>query len=96
MRNLHGKKNYLCHTHNHSNTDTSSGANTRKGSQSSQVQSESMVEAMRIYEHGTKKIPKNDFEKDFSKLMKNSVFGKTMENVWKYRQHQIYDNWKVV
>ena len=44
-----------------------------------------MAKAIYWYEHRDKRKSENDFEKVFFWLIKNSVFGQTMENFWKHR-----------
>ena len=44
-----------------------------------------MVKIIRWYEYWFKNKGKNEFEKDFFKLMNNSVYGNIIENVRNHR-----------
>jgi hypothetical protein len=46
---------------------------------------EAFMEKYIMFNTGMRALAKNDFEKDLFKLMNNSVFGKTMENVRQYQ-----------
>ena len=82
--NLNDKKNYIVHI-NVLKQALDHGLKLRKVHRIIEFEQEAWLKEYIDVNTELRKKATNDFEKEFSKLMNNAVFGKTMENVKKHR-----------
>ena len=88
--NLHDKKNYFVYT-KALNQALKVGLILEK-TQVWLSLTKYMAEPFKNFNTQLRSQTKNDFEKDFFKLMNNSVFGKTMENIRKHEDIKLATN----
>ena len=82
--NLYDKKKYVVHI-NSLKQALNHGLKLKKIHRIIELNQEAWLKPYIDMNTELRKLARNDFEKDLFRLMNNSVFGKTMENIRKYR-----------